>query len=50
MTYVCWKCKKEYKQSELEIEEGVMGVRCPFCGCKVLFKKTPPVAKKVKAI
>ncbi|MFA6048933.1 MAG: DNA-directed RNA polymerase subunit P [Candidatus Micrarchaeia archaeon] len=36
------KCGKEFDVLEF--------IRCPYCGGKVLFKKTPPVAHKVKAI
>ncbi|MFH0836269.1 MAG: DNA-directed RNA polymerase subunit P [Candidatus Micrarchaeota archaeon] len=39
-TYVCSNCGKELDSSELEF------IRCPYCGNKVLFKKTPPVLKK----
>jgi len=49
MVFVCWKCGKEVKDEEIGLEEGI-GVRCSYCGNKVLFKKTPPVSKKVKAV
>jgi len=39
--YVCPKCGKKFQTGELEF------VRCPYCGAKVLFKETPPTAKKV---
>lgn len=41
--YACLNCGKEFKQEELEF------IRCPYCGGKVLFKKTAPTIKKVKA-
>jgi len=41
--YVCSNCGKEFKYDELQF------IRCPYCGSKVLFKKTPPTVKKVKA-
>ncbi|HLC37970.1 MAG TPA: hypothetical protein VJI71_00780 [Candidatus Norongarragalinales archaeon] len=41
MTFVCFNCGKEYAFKELEF------VRCLYCDSKILFKKTPPVAKRV---
>ena len=41
LTFVCSNCGKEYEFKSLEF------VRCLYCDSKVLFKKTPPVAKKV---
>ena len=40
--YKCMKCGKEFDSLEF--------VRCAYCGSKIFFKKTPPVAQKVKAI
>lgn len=37
--YKCGKCGKEF--------ENVEFIRCPYCGNKVLFKRTPPLARKV---
>ncbi len=44
--YVCAnpKCGHEFDDKDLEF------IRCSYCGGKVLFKKTPPVVKKVKAV
>ncbi|MFH1056213.1 MAG: DNA-directed RNA polymerase subunit P [Candidatus Micrarchaeota archaeon] len=42
MTFVCSKCGKEFEYKDLEF------VRCLYCDSKVLFKKTPPVAKRVQ--
>jgi len=39
--YVCWKCNKDVKKLETKF------VCCPYCGCRVLFKKREPVAKEV---
>jgi DNA-directed RNA polymerase subunit RPC12/RpoP len=41
--YTCWKCKKSVK----DLDESF--VRCPYCGCRVLFKERQPIAKEVKA-
>lgn len=43
MTFVCGNCGKEYEFKELSF------IRCLYCDSKVLFKKTPPVAKRVSA-
>jgi len=40
--YVCPKCGKKFSDEELEF------IRCSYCGAKVLFKETPPVAKKFR--
>jgi len=40
--YVCPNCGKEFESAELEF------IRCVYCDSKILFKKTPPVLKKVK--
>ncbi len=42
MTYVCMKCGKEFQ----ELPESVT---CTYCGYKILMKKRPPIARKVKA-
>ena len=41
--YICWKCKKEIKELDSKF------VRCPYCGCRVLFKKRQSVAKEVSS-
>jgi DNA-directed RNA polymerase subunit RPC12/RpoP len=38
--FVCVSCGRE-------VADLTLGVRCPYCGSKVLGKQTPPVAKKV---
>ena len=40
--YTCWKCKKSIK----DLDESF--VRCPYCGCRALFKEREPIAKEVK--
>ncbi|MBI3587618.1 DNA-directed RNA polymerase subunit P [Candidatus Micrarchaeota archaeon] len=41
-SYVCWKCRKKFDSAEI-----ATGIRCPYCGNKILFKETPPVLKKI---
>ncbi|MCS4541341.1 MAG: DNA-directed RNA polymerase subunit P [Euryarchaeota archaeon] len=43
-----YKCTKCGRAIELDPEFGA--IRCPYCGCRLLFKERPPVVKKVKAI
>lgn len=37
-------CEKDVSPAEIKNR-----VRCPYCGCKILFKKRPKVVKKLKA-
>ncbi|PIO06204.1 DNA-directed RNA polymerase subunit P [Candidatus Micrarchaeota archaeon CG08_land_8_20_14_0_20_59_11] len=39
--YTCPNCGKKFKAEEIE------SLRCTYCGSKILFKETPPVARKV---
>jgi DNA-directed RNA polymerase subunit P len=45
MVYKCAHCKHIV---ELDKEYG--GVRCPYCGHRVLVKERPTTIKRVKAI
>lgn len=45
MEYVCFKCRKV-----VEYENVKKRIRCPFCGSKILLKKTTGIERKVKAI
>jgi DNA-directed RNA polymerase subunit RPC12/RpoP len=45
LTYECVKCGAKVKTEELELRGG--GVKCTFCGYRVLKKKRPPVVKRV---
>lgn len=47
LIYKCLKCGKVFSKSEMET---LPGVRCPYCGYKVVIKLRPPIAKRVKAI
>ncbi len=40
--YKCMKCGKQFDNIEF--------IRCPYCGSKVFFKTTPPIARKLKAV
>ncbi len=42
MTYVCMKCGKEHETLPEKMT-------CKYCGYKILMKKSPPIARKVKA-
>ncbi|HII53686.1 DNA-directed RNA polymerase subunit P [Candidatus Micrarchaeota archaeon CG08_land_8_20_14_0_20_49_17] len=39
--YICMQCNNEMKSLEEKF------VRCSYCGCRILFKKRPPLAKEV---
>ncbi len=45
MPYVCNHCHKEFSDEEVS---NAISVRCTYCGNKVLFKKTAPVARTFK--
>jgi DNA-directed RNA polymerase subunit RPC12/RpoP len=45
LSYQCVKCGAEVRTEELELRGG--GVKCTYCGYRVLKKKRPPVVKRV---
>ncbi|RLE85937.1 MAG: DNA-directed RNA polymerase subunit P [Thermoprotei archaeon] len=45
--YRCLKCGRIFSREEMET---LPGVRCPYCGHKVIIKIRPPIAKRVKAV
>jgi DNA-directed RNA polymerase subunit RPC12/RpoP len=45
LTYECVKCGAKVRTEELELRGG--GIKCTFCGYRVLKKKRPPVVKRV---
>ena len=47
LTYECVRCGAKVTVSELELRGG--GVKCTFCGYRVLKKLRPPVVKRVRA-
>jgi len=44
MEYNCWRCHKL-----VEIESGVLGIKCPHCGSKIFEKKRGTISRKVTA-
>jgi len=44
--YECAGCGKEVKSTDLG---QLPGIKCPNCGYRILYKRRPPVVKKVKA-
>jgi DNA-directed RNA polymerase subunit P len=46
MPYACGKCGKTVSLQGLE---SLPGVKCPYCGYRVLYKIRPPIVKKVKS-
>jgi len=47
LVYECVKCGAKVLTDELELRGG--GVKCTFCGYRVLKKIRPPVVKRVTA-
>jgi len=47
LVYECVKCGAMIYTDELELRGG--GVKCTYCGFRVLKKIRPPVVKRVKA-
>ena len=46
MIYICGRCKKEISYEDLKV---LPGVKCPYCGYRILYKSRPPVIKKILA-
>ena len=46
LVYECVKCGARVALDELELRGG--GVKCTYCGYRVLKKMRPPVVKRVK--
>ncbi|MFW9954977.1 MAG: DNA-directed RNA polymerase subunit P [Candidatus Thorarchaeota archaeon] len=47
MVYVCHACKTVVTPEGLKT---LPGVKCPFCGGRILYKIRPPVVKRVKGV
>ncbi|MCK5152267.1 MAG: DNA-directed RNA polymerase subunit P [Candidatus Thorarchaeota archaeon] len=47
MVYVCHTCKTEVTPEGLKT---LPGVKCPYCGGRILYKIRPPVVKRVKGV
>lgn len=47
LVYECVKCGAKVALEELELRGG--GVKCTYCGYRVLRKIRPPVVKRIKA-
>lgn len=47
LTYECVRCGAKVSSEELELRAG--GIKCTFCGFRVLKKIRPPVVKRVRA-
>jgi DNA-directed RNA polymerase subunit RPC12/RpoP len=47
LEYECVRCGRKVRSDELELRGG--GVKCTFCGYRVLKKIRPPVVKRVIA-
>ncbi|RLE62642.1 MAG: DNA-directed RNA polymerase subunit P [Thermoprotei archaeon] len=45
--YICMRCKRRFSWNEMLY---LPGIRCPYCGQRIIAKTRPLVAKRVKAI
>ena len=45
MDYVCLQCNKKIERETLSKR-----IRCPFCGSKILLKRSEGIVRKVKAL
>ena len=46
IVYECVKCGAKVSKEELDLRGG--GVKCTYCGYRVLKKIRPPVVKRIK--
>jgi DNA-directed RNA polymerase subunit RPC12/RpoP len=46
LVYECVKCGRTVSSEELDLRGG--GVKCTYCGYRVLKKIRPPVVKRIK--
>ncbi|HIH43742.1 MAG TPA: DNA-directed RNA polymerase subunit P [Candidatus Methanoperedenaceae archaeon] len=44
MSYKCARCKRT-----VEVDYELQGIRCPYCGHRILIKDRPTVVKRIKA-
>ncbi len=44
--YVCLKCGRSFSKEEMEY---LSGVKCPFCGYRIIMKNRSPSTKRIKA-
>jgi len=47
IAYECVKCGAIVASEELELRGG--GIKCAYCGYRVLKKIRPPIVKRIKA-
>jgi len=45
--YKCAKCGREFSRDDMEI---LPGVKCPFCGWRIVTKLRAPTVKRVRAV
>jgi len=48
IAYECVKCGAVVSSEELELRGG--GVKCTYCGYRVLKKIRPPIVKRIKTL
>ena len=45
VAYRCTRCKKT-----VEVDYEYSGIRCPYCGHRILMKERPTTVKRMKAV
>lgn len=45
--YKCGKCGKEFTDEDIKL---LPGIKCPYCGYRVIYKIRPSSIRRVKAI
>ncbi len=45
--YRCMRCGRVFSKSEMET---LPGIRCPYCGFRIVEKIRPEIPKRVKAV
>jgi len=47
VVYVCARCGRELRQQDFEL---LHGIKCVYCGSRIVYKARKPFVKKVEAI
>ncbi|MCS7139221.1 MAG: DNA-directed RNA polymerase subunit P [Candidatus Nezhaarchaeota archaeon] len=44
--YKCMRCGNVFSSEEMI---RTLGIRCPYCDSRIMFKIPPPIARRIKA-
>jgi len=45
--YKCGRCGREFDEKDIEL---LPGIKCPYCGYRVIYKVGPATIRRVKAV